>query len=1032
MVQKHNIISMKKQYIIYLIIALMVIPFQSNYSQETEIITIGGIVVDGKGEALSNVSITAGIGSDIIRTDAEGSFNLEVKANEKVSFILEGYKKQYIEPYQLTDNARVVLEPILSYFFDGEVNMPYHTQDFQNISSEVSVVNPNEILEYNRERNILSSLNGVVPGLFGFNNIRGIGNAVTVVDGMPRYDFSINLEEVEQITVLKDAPSRILYGAQADMPVILITTKRGSANRRYFNINLETGVEAAISLPEYLPAAEYMELYNEALENDGMAPRYTQEQINNTRNKVDNVLYPDEDYYNDTYLNYNSLLNTPSRSFYRINAEGAGGNETATYYANIGIAGGGSYLDLGQGANANNTSLNVRGNVDYQLNKIIKAKLDAIAVFNFGNLPNEYDPQQSNNGRDFWEIAGEYHPDYYPILIPADRIEDQALVESAELIDGKYFLGGTSEYQTNAYGNLTRSGYKEDMLRVAQINTGLDFDLSRWISGLSLDANLTFDLYNYLRMKKQNDYAVYEPIVLQNMAGQDSLVLVKINEDTKRTDPSLDQSVFLRNVGFYSTIKYKKIVNDLHDIQLLGLAYTDTRTYEGQVQPEKNLTFAHAIEYAFDKRYVVNFNGAVVGSPKLYNSDKFSYSPSIAAAWNISNEDFFSMSFVNFLTLKASWGIIKSTWGTVSGRGIDYDGVHLTENTFYSNGRYTYNDGKWNNSGQEVLRGNPDLTWEKRREVNLGIKTVLLDNLMIEVNYFNSLSYDQVVSRDNSYPSTLGEFIYENYEEFEVTGVELGINYRKNIGEFTYQLGVNMSTSNPIAVQVDEPDYVDAYRQRSGKDADAIFGLVSEGLYTTQDFIDGELNDDLPTPTFGAVSPGDIKYRDLNDDGFINDDDKEKIGNSMSRFQYGFNLMLGYKGFTLYTSGTGQNGANVTYSNEYYWVYGNRKYSEVARNRWTGDGDDEDYPRLTSQSSPNNFQQSTFWLEDKNFFNLNVVQISYNLSTKVTNKVPFKHMKIYLRGTNLARISENKEREQLNVKSEPQSRTYSIGLTTTF
>jgi hypothetical protein len=297
----------------------------------------------------------------------------------------------------------------------------------------------------------------------------------------------------------------------------------------------------------------------------------------------------------------------------------------------------------------------------------------------------------------------------------------------------------------------------------------------------------------------------------------------------------------------------------------------------------------------------------------------------------------------------------------------------------------------------------------------------LMDNkLGLEASYFYYKNYDVITRRTNVLPIYFVGLPYENFGIYQTQGVEAGLNYLQKVGDLDIRFGTNFTYSVPKAIQFDELNYKESYRKVTGKESDAILALVALGLFKDQAEIDAS-----PVQTYGTVKPGDIKYKDLNNDGQITDADQQIIGNSRARTQYGFNLDLKYKSFELFALGTGQTGQNVYYTSTYYWIYGDRKYSEVVWDRWTpATAATAKYPRLTTASNANNFRNSSFWLYDNDWFNLQTVQLTYTLP-----KIPVvEGARIFLRGNNLFTISKIKEKTQLNIGSIPQVRVVSFGL----
>jgi hypothetical protein len=397
----------------------------------------------------------------------------------------------------------------------------------------------------------------------------------------------------------------------------------------------------------------------------------------------------------------------------------------------------------------------------------------------------------------------------------------------------------------------------------------------------------------------------------------------------------------------------------------------------------------------------------------------------VGFAWFISEEDFFPSSM--FLKLKTSWGRIHTDQGIYA--NYPYRSNFTRSDNFYYNNRVNVNQ-----IAIVSNLGNPDLDWVKRCNFNLGFESALLDHtLTIEGGYFRSLLFDMISLRENSYPGLMGQLPYENYESYLDQGMEFGLSYDRSINDWRFTLGINLVYAVPEVMELDELNYEYDYLRQTGKPTDAIFGWVDDGLYAEDDFTGGELNSGLPVPTFGNVQPGDIRYKDLNDDGIIDDNDREVIGYYHPNFQYGLNLRVGYKIFDLFLLGTGQTGQSTVYNSPYYWVYGERKYPELVTGRWTpATAATATYPRLSSTSSANNFRYSTYWLRKNDWFTLHTAQLNINLPERLAERSFVKRFQFYLRAYNLFTISANRERRELNIGTEPQFRTYAAGINATF
>lgn len=984
-------------------------------------------VEDNLGKPISDATILYNEGAFSTKVDHEGTVKLSLKnLGTYIRAEAENYVFKIIAVDSLSQDKITTVTLKKSPFHLGENNLievPFGQLERRRVVGAISVIKSDEVLQSDNNQNVLGAIGGRVAGVYGNRDIRGLGNAVVVIDGIPRsasddsdrlnFADEINLLEVDEISVLKDATSKILYGAKADQGVVLIKTKRGEAFKRKLNIYGEYGARVPISFPQYLSAADYMTLYNEALTNDGLAVKYSDEIIEKTRNKIDPVRYPDESFFGSDYLKDYS----PS---FKVITQASGGNLRTKYFSTLGFTSSGN-LQQSRGDKSNATEqINFRGNVDYSINKWISASIDAVAVYFTNRYPNGYFGDSYNGN--VYQFASEQLPNSFPTLIPIDQVGNKDLVEAAKLIDGKYLLGGTSQFQNNILGNLMFGGQQSTQQKSIQFNTGLKFDLSSLAKGLTANAYFTYDFLNAFTLRQNNEYAVYEPSYVLSSEGVDSLVLTKYGTDVKKNNQTINNNYFQRRYGVYGTVNYKNTFNSNHHLDVTLLSYMNAfqtgTTESGRYDNNRTQHFGARANYMFRNKYVGEFSGAYVGSPYLSEQNRYAFSPSVGAAWILSEEDFMKQHpVVNYLKLKTSYGLMNSDQA--------FSSYRLYEESFGLGLKFLYNNlsGNGNSATQFVSVPNPDLTFVKRKELNIGIESSLLKNkLWFEANYFNSRSEGEPIIRSAAYTAYLGGFLpTENYNISKSNGVEAELIYTNRNKEFQYSIGTNMVYVLPQWVKFNEPAYTVDYRYKQGKVSDARFGYVAEGLFKDLDDIANHA-----VQTFGDVKPGDIKYKDLNNDGVINEDDQMLIGNSHARFQYGLNVNLNYKNLSFFVLGIARFGGTTYYNDAYYWVYGQRKYTDVVLDRWTPEtAASATYPRLTTGNGANNFRNSTYWLYNNDFFTLNTAQLTYSLPAKYF----WKGMRIYMRGNNLFTISKTKDRQELNTtSSSPQMRSYTLGL----
>lgn len=998
---------------IFIINALFLIAL-NGFSQE-KLIKIEGKITNGQGSPVEDAVITADEGNKISLSDSEGKFTLEANPSDVVRIAAMGFETKLVQASDITSGNAVVL--IKNEFLAGEsddVFVPFGKMKRRYITGAVSQINTEEIEKLDKQQSALGALRGRVAGLYGTKSIRGLGDALVVVDGIPRssgFDGSLfnfiddmQLEEIQRITVLKDAASRMLYGAQADQGVILITTKRGTPYKKVINVHTEKGIKSPISYPNYLGAADYMSFYNQALANDGLSPAFTADEINGTIAGTDAVRYPDEDFYNSRYLKDFS-------TFHRVATEASGGNDKAKYYSYASWIRNSTLFKLGDSDKSGSNTFSFRGNVDYNLNEWVSANLDAVAMIASDRQP---------NGQDFWEASSKQLPNSFPVLIPVSDIVDPVVAESANIVDGKYILGGTNQFRNNIYGNFALGGHVTTQQRTAQVNTGLNFNLEKFVQGLSAKAYLSYDMLNEYLISYNNVYAVYE----RSYDAANSLLVTKYGNDQRTNKQTLSDGAAERRLGMYTTIDYHRVLNEKHDLSATMLGYWRNTRLLGQRFSYRNNHFGVRGNYVYDKRFMAEFTGAMIGSGYLSPDSRYEFAPSLGLGWILSEESFMSDNkMVNFLKLRASLGSTKTD--------MSFPNYFIYSSTFASGENFNYNQRSGNSNKARTFQnlGNPNISLVTRNDLNIGIEAALDNNrIWFEANYFMSKSKGNIVKKNALAPDYLGGFLaWENYEDFRDAGFEFELDYKNKVGAISYQVGFNMVYCLPKALKLDELVSEEAPQlKKQGKPSDAIWGYVAEGLFNDSTEIMAH-----PQQTFGTVRPGDIRYADLNGDEIIDENDRTMIGNLRARTQYGINVSVSYKNWSVFALGTAQSGAEKIYNNSYYWINGNdAKYSEVVLDSWSEGNTDGKYPRLTTSSGSNNFRPSTYWIEKNNWFTIHTAQLTYHLKSNPGSVL--KELNIYLRGSNLATFSKVKDKLQLNVGSAPQMRTYSLGIDVSF
>lgn len=890
----------------------------------------------------------------------------------------------------------------------------------------VSVVNFEDLMKKNYNTYSLDNMQGYIGGWNG-NSLWGMDSYLVLIDGVPRDANNVDPTEIDQITFLKGASAVVLYGSRAAKGAVLITTKRGKSGGNIINVRANTGFFVSKSYPKYLGSAEYMTLYNEARVNDGLSPLYSAQDIYNYGSGSNPYRYPNVDFYSSDYL---------KKAYNRSEAiaEISGGNNRARYYTNIGYYSQGDLFKFGQAKDNNTNRLNVRGNIDFDINDFIKTYVNANATF--------YNTRSAKG--DYWNSATTLRPNRLSPLVPlsyldkSDATDWTMINNSANIINGSYFLGGTQADLTNVFADTYAAGYKKWTSRQFQFDTGLDIDLRRTLKGLSFKGMFAVDYATAYTLSYDNTYAIYAP-TWANYNGVDVInSLTKYNKDQQSGNQNVSGSSDKQTLAFSAQFDYKTTINNVHNIVATLVAAGFQQTQSGTYHKTSNANLGIQLTYDYMKKYYADFGVAGVHSAKLPSSNREALSPSLTLGWKLNKEGFLAnSSVVDDLTLSASGSILNTD--------LDISDYYMyASNITQANGAWWgWYDGASEQS-TNVLRGvNPDLTYIKRKEFSVNAKASLWKNLVnVDASYFTNTMNGLVIIPTTIYPSyfSIGypntSFLPNtNFNNNSRSGFDLKMNFNKRIGKVDFSLGLAATYYKTKATKRDE-NYQYAYQNRTGRPLDAIWGLQCLGFYSKDEVAAIDGTSAHPRSTFGAVKAGDLKYADTNHDGVIDEKDEVYLGRGGwygAPLTTGVNLTVKYNNFTFFVLGTGGFGAKAMKNSTYYWVYGEGKYSEVVRGRWTeATSATATYPRLTTLSGTNNFRNSDFWLYSTNRFDLAKVQMTYDFPKKMLRDFFIHDISAYISGSGLLTMAPNRKILELNTTSAPQNRFYNIGVKVMF
>ena len=905
------------------------------------------------------------------------------------------------------------------------VQLAFRQVGADEVLGGVSVLDVENLLKKNYINDINNgTISGYVPGYNG-NSLWGLdadndAGYLVLIDGVPRDLNNIPPQEVKEITFMKGAQAVVLYGSRAAKGVIYITTKRGADAPLKIDARVNTGWAVAKAYPEYLGAAEYMTLYNEARANDGLAAAYSQEQIYHTAAHTNPYRYPDVNMYSGEYLK--KVYNRTD-----ANLEISGGNGRARFYTNINYFRQGDFVDFGEAKKNYSDRFSVRGNVDVNFSDYVSAYVNASATF--------YNSRGAHGS--YWEAASTLRPNRITPLIPISMIDPSAtgaldLVNtSMNIVDGN-FLAGTQIDKTNIFADYYAKGYNKFTSRQFQFDTGVNIDLSMLTPGLSFATKFAVDYATSYNTGYYNNYATFVP-VWTSYNGKEVIGDVSMEgKDEHSGVQNISDSQSRQTMNFSAQFDYKRTFADLHNFHAMVVGTGWQRTFSGQYHRTSNVNLGFEVDYNFDKRYYVDLAIAGVHSSKLAPGHRQAWSPSASIGWRISQEDFLKGSeAVNELMLSASYSKLHSD--------MDISDYYLYSANYTNGGWYSWAVGS--TSAAYPKRGeNLDLTFVTREEFNVNLRGEFFNRMIgLDASFFVIKNDGLLVNNSVRFPSFFSTYYpeasfapYINNNANRRTGFDFGVNFNKEFGEFALQVGVNGTYYDTKALKRDEI-YENAYQYREGKPIDGIWGYRCEGFFATDEVAAAANQRALGG---GRLRAGDLKYTDINNDGLIDDNDIVYLGRGGwygAPFAMGVNITAKYKGFTLFLHGTGGFGGHAIKNGSYYWVAGDTKYSAEVRGRWTeATAATATYPRLTTGNGSNNFTTSDFWMYSTNRFDLAKVQLTYDFPKSIIHGPIVNGLSIYVSGSDLLTISKNRKIMETNIGSAPQSRFYNIGAKVTF
>lgn len=1013
-------------------VAIVVFLILGNHAVSATGISVGaqpqkvtGRVVDSNGEPVLGAAVVIEGTTKGQLVDDNGNFSVTASEGQYLIVCLVGYVEKRVRVTDRKDYL-VILEEETTALDDAMV-VAFSKQKKESIVSSISTIRPAELKT--PTSNLTTALGGRIAGVITqqLSGEPGQDNAEFFIRGVTTFNSNargplilidnvelsatdlarLQPDDIASFSVLKDATATALYGARGANGVILVTTKEGHEGKANLNIRFENSISSPTKNVEVVDPVSWMTLYNEAVSTrDPLSPRpFSEKKIEMTRRSANQYAYPAVNWVDDMFKKQTSNQ--------RLNANLSGGGKVARYYIAATLNNDTGLLKQNNSNSFNNNislkTIQLRSNVNINVTSTTE-----FAVRFSGTFEDYTGPL--DGGSKLYKMALAADPVSFPMYYENPFEYPATHILFGNTSDGNYL---------NPYARMVR-GYKEyskmNLIAQAELKQKLNFITK----GLNFRALLNTTRYSYFDLQRYYSPYYYSLASFDQVKNTYTLNCINPDGGTEYLNYKQGGKDVTTTTYFESALDYNRKFNDKHDISGLLVFTLQNRLYGsmGDLQsslPYRNMGFAGRFTYGYDSRYLLEVNFGYNGSERFAAGERFGFFPSVGLGYIISNEPFYSPELkkvVQNLKLKATYGLAGNDQiGSSSDRFFYLSNVNMDTGLGLSFGE---NFG-FKKNGVSISRyANDKITWELARKFDVGVEIGLWDWISIQADYYREKRSNILMDRQ-SIPSTMGlqAPLRANVGEASSHGYEISIDANKTLPGGSWISGrFNMTYATGRYDVYEEPDYGYDWLSWKGKRLNQITGLIAERL-----FIDEADIANSPTQMFGDVMPGDIKYKDINEDGIINGQDIVPIGYpTVPNYIFGFGFSAGFKGFDLscFFQAATECSFIINYektspflnvsSNQSAWgaVTANAMLKEWADNRWTESNRDSYamYPRLSSQLVSNNNRNSTWWLRDGSYIRLKTVEFGYTLPKKWSEAVRMKSLRVYLNGTNLLTFSK--------------------------
>lgn len=999
--------------------------------------TVSGVVKDDTGEPVIGAGVLVKGTTLGTITDIDGHFSFradDLNGVLVVSFV--GMETQEI-PMKGKGTFDIVLKSSNTLLEKVQV-VAYGAQKKVTLTGSISSVNTDELLKV-PTASIGNMLSGVLSGVSSIQSsgqpggddpdvfIRGISTLNTMnakplylVDGVERSFFQIDPNEVENITILKDASSTAVFGVRGANGVIIVTTKRGKEGKAKINASFSYGIQTPTRMPEFVNSYDYATFLNEAYTNDGKDPKFTPGAVEAFRTHSNPIIYPDTDWM--------ELLFKSSAPQTQGNVNISGGTERVRYFISMGMLDQKGFFknhDTRYDANFNFNRYNYRANLDIDFTKTTLVAINMGGRVEKRNFPRSGDDINQLFRRIYWAT---------PFSGPG-------------IVDGKW-IKGNSQYLpvglSDGLGNIYGRGYGSKTTNVVNLDLALTQKLDFVTKGLQFKIKVAYNSgYDHTK-ERATSIESYQPWYrkdvtwMEHPAGSDPNEVVYI-QDGEAGLISYAES-FGKSRDWYAEASFDwKRDFGLHHLSALAL-YNQSKTYYPDSDypgiPRGYVGLVGRVTYDYDNKYLIEGNVGYNGSENFAPGNRYGFFPAVSGGWVLTQEEFLKDNpVVNFLKIRASYGIVGNDRYHPYGTGFMDRFLYLPNSYFIGSG-YQFGTGtSWSPGAYEKSFGNSGLSWEKSAKQNYGIDFSLFNQkLSGSIDYFYEKRTDILAKASTDPIIHAMSLPVLNLGIVSNKGVELNLKWNHKINSFRYWTNLNVSYAKNKIVYQDEVPSEYTYTLKTGHPVGQPFGLKVRGFYY-------EGMEDVADHSY-VLKEGDVVYEDLNHDGKIDDNDKTAIGYpSYPLLNAGLTLGFEYKGFDFSMLWVGATKTSrvleETFRKPLGETYDRSLMSHQFTDRWTPEtAATAKLPRATIDGVKNNYRDSELWVKDASYLRLKNIEIGYNFRLPFMPKIGMEKMRVFMTGYNLLTFDKLKisdpESMSSGVPQYPVMRVINFGLNVSF